>query len=881
MFSYRLHTGREARDPGVDRKYTENELSGLTTFQLREICYREKLVQGYINTMDRDKLIRTILKYRGAQKSRLISGKKEGGFERLEMVLSKYMTQPLSGEDSIQVPARIILYPGLKVDRLDGYQVSAGSLLSESNVLLVNEHQQLCAVLNLVKDGEQPGVFCLTADQNADIRKTLNRSYSLMFFREQDSDYLYRTYYEEEPLPPANLYFYRIPVSELEIRELEETDTVLAIDFGTTNTTAGAYLDMRHTGSSAAADMINDRIRPDAVNYVSFPDRTGRTEEWIELLPTVIAVKDCSDPDRMEYTYGFDALKLMRSSGYSSHCSVFHGLKRWVNDYDRTEEVMDEQGNMAVIKRSDMIRAYLLHVIAMAEHQFKCRFRHLHISSPVKMKPQFSQMFAEVLPEYTIESEKQLDEGLSVLFNTISDQIENNTFLDGETYKALVIDCGGGTTDLSSCDFRIEDGHISYKIDINTSYENGDTNFGGNNITFRILQFMKIVFASCYRGGRTEADIDRLIDVPSNDIFRYVDEFGVHAVYENFEATYREAEDIIPTYFKRYENRSREDYLRVRNNFYFLWEMAESMKKEFFHRTGILRNRFQGNEETRQENDLKITALDKWYLSILENGEFREVYQYPDVVFNIKEINHLIKADIYEIVRKFLDDFYRQGTLQDYSIIKLTGQSCRIDVFREALKEFVPGRSIEFKQKSAEAGQVPELKLACLRGALRYLSARNAGKIEATISHHAPVVPYSVTAYTHNGQERALVSSLERLNSIHGSISRPADVSQIELFLKDSEGGLRHKYVYTNDSSRYRSVMYSQIEQEYGEHIPQDETDSIMNGEVKFFVFSGNNHWGFHVVPVARQNEQLSIGPKSFFAFENDLSELDFFDGLK
>ena len=100
----------------------------------------------------------------------------------------------------------------------------------------------------------------------------------------------------------------------------------------------------------------------------------------------------------------------------------------------------------------------MLYIIRMAEHQFKCHFKHIHISSPVKMKAQFIGMFNHILPEYKIESEYALDEGMAVLYNTIANQIENDSFMDGEEYKALVIDCGGGTTDLSSCKFRIVDG---------------------------------------------------------------------------------------------------------------------------------------------------------------------------------------------------------------------------------------------------------------------------------------------------------------------------------------------------------------------------------------------------------------------------------------
>lgn len=181
--------------------------------------------------------------------------------------------------------------------------------------------------------------------------------------------------------------------------------------------------------------------------------------------------------------------------------------------------------------RLDIVRAYLEHVILTAEHQFKCRFKRLHLSAPVKMKAQFLEMFSEILPEYEIESEHSLDEGMSVLYNTIADGIERNAFMEGVPYQALVIDCGGGTTDLSSCRFTVEDGQIAYKLDIHTTYENGDTNFGGNNITYRIMQFMKIVFADYYSGRRAATDIDSLIAAPGADVFRQVDEAGVQSVY--------------------------------------------------------------------------------------------------------------------------------------------------------------------------------------------------------------------------------------------------------------------------------------------------------------------------------------------------------------
>ncbi|WP_064202730.1 hypothetical protein [Brevibacillus brevis] len=888
-YSYKLHLqkgssgdGNQRNHPG-EATYTRDELMEMTTFQLRNICYKEKLVGSVVNNLDREGLLHTILRFRGAEENLLIESTVPGGVERLEAVLHKYLNTPMPGVDVIKIPAKMCLYMGLAIGRLDNYHVESSKGLSESNVLLVNDHMELCGILHLRKDKDdkRAGHFTLHACQDAQLRKTVNQNYSLLFFRKQDSEYLYKAYHQDHPLPPVNLHYYKVPVTDLEIRELEETDAILAIDFGTSSTTAGAFLDHKYVRSPSSNDLLNGRIRLNAINYVSFPDTTQKNEEWIEVLPTAVSVADCSSPHDVRFHIGYEALRHMKKNGYSTNATVFQGIKRWVNSYHKVEEVMDSQGNTATVKRSDILRQYLLHVIQMAEHQFKCRFRHLHITSPVKLKTQFLEMFTEILPEYRIESEHALDEGMAVLFNTIADQIDKNSFLDGETYQALVIDCGGGTTDLSSCHFRIEDGHISYRIDIDTTYENGDTNFGGNNITYRIMQFMKIVFADYYGKGRQVTDIDQIIDIPGSEIFRYVDEYGVDSIYERFEARYREAEAILPTRYKEYENKSRDEYQRVRNNFHFLWDLADHMKKEFFRQTGILRNRFTSDTENRQEPDLKLTAVERWVLSIREDGRFRDVFDFPDVVFNAKEINHLIKADIYEILRVFLDDFYQQGRLADFSIIKLTGQSCRIDVFREALKEFVPGRSIEFRQKSEDAGKVPDLKLSCLRGALRYQSAKKAGFIEAQITNHAPIVPYSVTAFTHNKQERVLIHSQEKLSLVHGSISRPYGVGEVEFYLKENDGQLRQRYLYMDEPAQYKTVLYEDIASKYGTHIPQDETDSIQNGESKYFVFASGSEWGFHVVPVARLNEQLALGKKVFFAFESDLSELDFFDGMK
>ena len=57
-----------------------------------------------------------------------------------------------------------------------------------------------------------------------------------------------------------------------------------------------------------------------------------------------------------------------------------------------------------------------------------------------------------------------------------------------------------------------------------------------------------------------------------------------------------------------------------------------------------------------EEIDLHINRIEQWRLSVVNsNGELCE-QEYPDITFNAKEIDKLMRADIYYLVRKFLNN---------------------------------------------------------------------------------------------------------------------------------------------------------------------------------------------------------------------------------
>ena len=880
MKSYNLDIKRNTWE---NKKFTKDELVELSTYRLKKICNDYKIVNAFQYTYSREELIDIILKYRGENVSYLIDDEMEGGIERIQEALDANSMYKMKSRNQIKIPARIIVYEELGIKKVDLYKVTAENEIEESNVLLVNGNRNyVCGVFHLKKDKTTKNSYYLIANnKNLRLQGLTNKNYKFLFFNRNASEYLYKNYYNKGNLPPINMQYYEVPIIQFEIRNLEETKAVLCIDFGTSNTTAGVFLNDNYISTLCDNDLLNNRIDLNEINFVRFPYVDGDEEGFSKITPTSIYVSNCKEADNIKYRFGYEAKEQMKRNNYTGKGSVFQGIKRWINTYKRYEEVFDEYGNIAKVTRGEIISAYVDYVIKTAEHQFKCKFKKIYISSPVKLKEQFIKMFQDIVPDYEIESENVLDEGIAVLYNTIVNQISKGNYYNDEKYKALVIDCGGGTTDLSSCEFRIIRSDISFKVDMKTGFENGDTNFGGNNITYRIMQFMKIVFARYYQTNGERADIDELIPISNMDIYRRIDEFGVDKIYSTLEEYYEKAERIIPTRYRQFENRPGEEYQRVKNNFHFLWELAENMKKDFYSKTSILRNQFSLKKEIEnEETDLKITLLNNWELSVFEDGVLVTTNILPDVVFNIAEIHKLIKGDIYDIIRKFLEKYYETGEMMEYSILKLTGQSCKIDIFKEALKEFVPGRSIEFKQKKTKDDML-DLKLSCLRGIIKHVNSKTLGNIEISIENEAPVIPYRLSSMDFIGSQKTIIESGEKLTDATGSISKPLSAREVKFYLKNNEGELQKEYVYENQSIDYKKVLVEDLLDEYPGKIRQEDTDTIQDDEVKYFAFTAEDKWGFYILPVCRMDEQLHVGKKRYYAFEDDLSNLNFFDGLK
>lgn len=831
--------------------YLYDDLVKMTTYQLREISYRERLVKNTLSTLSKEELVRLIMRFRGKKEAALINSFIENGLEILEDTLKRVNLKETM-EQQIRVPAKLVLYQDTDLNYFDRCYIKTDLILDESNILLVDEQNKVYSVFNLKKGSDN--VYYIEKNRSVPIREIRRKQYSVLYFGNKGSDVLYDLYYGNITTIPTHLEAFRIPVIDVQVKELEAADVPLIIDFGSSNTTVGIF------------------GKQEEYKIVSVLNKT--TPQWEEttVIPSTIGIKEIHR-DWVDYRFGYEALEIARNNYLDEELPIFYDIKRWINDIERKEKVMSVDGAYIWLKRGDLLKVYLEYIIRISEQRFKKKFRRIQILSPVRQREKFRKIFQQLLVDYEVDC--SLDEGVAVLFHSIKGLIKSNQYEKNHWYKALIIDCGGGTTDLTSSIFKIDNNRVSYQISLESSYENGDTNFGGNNLTYRIFQLLKTRLAGYFTGNDPTKNMMCL----QENNFRFIDEHGVEAVYEQLEQAYAQAESVIPTKFHDYEQSGANEYFKVKNNFFYLYELAEEIKKVMF--TGEdyyeLLLTWKQKEEPAADFRRAVVYLDKWKIAMKSGGKFLNQNAEGELLFRLFEIRALLMVDVYGLIRKFMEDDFENGALDNYELIKLTGQSCQASLFVEAMKEYIPGRILHSTKKQKDPH---ELKVCCLDGALFYLQSKVLGYMDVSQQYEGGALPYELTAYTHEGYEKVLVAALHKAD-LTGHISRFMEGEQIEIHLRDPQGSELRNYFFHYTFDQMRPTTFEEIEENYPGKLIQDETDNIINGESKFFVWAEKKEWGFYILPVLRKDEILYGGDACFYDFEDDTWELNFFDGTK
>ena len=600
------------------------------------------------------------------------------------------------------------------VTALDGFYLDAKGYADEldcSGLALLNQQEEFMATGHLEMGTDQHLHLVLAAEDIDYQMLQKNNQYNLLLFGKETAYLL-----------PCKVFF----------NPLERAERALCLDFGTSNTTAGSY------GLLPGDD-------PDQLEFVPFLDKRGAEPRQQKMVPTIVYVQKI-DEQGPHFLYGYEAQARVEAQDYNTTASVFYELKRWISHLDEEETIYDEEGNRTKISRRTILKSYIRFVIRQAEQYFAVKFQQLHFTAPVKLKGAFIDQIKNLFDgEYEVLSaERSLDEGMAIVYKYISRQVEAGKIKEGKAgHPIMISDCGGGTTDLARCEYMLLPSSTDTPVlQITTAFENGDPNFGGNNLTYRILQMLKV---KMHHYHQTQQDISmKEMFITENEMLDVIDrekEDGYKRIYQKFEQAYADAEDFIPTRFA--EEMMIAKSQKLRRNYYYLWKMAEDYKKSFYKaQTDIV----DLDLDDPEDREIGCGNETMYYLYERDGqGNLQKVDNpLKGLHITIKDVERLFYADIYNLWVRVLpmDELAQTNFRFDY---KLAGQSCKINLFAQLLKEFIPGRYLrsgdKVKQNQSNESQ---LKLDCLEGALRYIRDTDDGIIEPHIEAALPNWQYTI-----------------------------------------------------------------------------------------------------------------------------------------
>lgn len=623
-------------------------------------------------------------------------------------------------------------------------------------VYLFNAKDEKCGELTIVEEDNKK--YMVSLEKAIDYKRLVNSNTCKILAIDK---YDHEKAYESEPV-------------SLEVKQLEEFQGILCIDFGTSNTSVGAYFPQ-------------DKEK----KFVKFQDTLNQNVER-ETTPTIVYVEDCSEPNHIQYKFGYDAKKAIKLQEYDFNNSIFYEIKKWLINIHKKEKIVDGKLAKTEVERKVILRAYLDYILRKAQNQLKYRFKKLHFSAPIRLKGEYIRSLQEILPEYEVlEKEKCLDEGVAIIYNTYKEEMNSDEEKNTDK-KIMIIDIGGGTTDVISSNFVFHESQKGSQVEIKTFPENSNSNFGGNDITYRIFQYLKIKIAK-YLQDNTFIQIDELIKMKETNILSSIDDNkSKEEVYRLFETEYAKASEILPTNFQtNKEFVTGKEKRLLKKNFYLLWEAAESIKIKFYESTSVVKIEL----DEQQNKDIKIPNLDNLVFFIVENNELRKREEILPISISIKEIEKLIYGDAYKIIVDILGD--KENNLTNvYRRLKLSGQTCKITLFRELLKEFIPGKQFRDHNNSED-----KLKLKCIEGTIDYTSDIDAGVIIPKITSERGMLKNTLKV-ERNGE-------IEVLNEKETKIlSYADDANNVTINVYDWEGKFVKTEVY-NIKKKENKKAYS------------------------------------------------------------------------
>jgi hypothetical protein len=716
----------------MSRKYTKEELDDMELHTLKEICIEERIRPESIDTYkDKYMLVKLIFQYCGEESDPYIRDWHETKVKNLGRAIKEYGKE--NKEIKVKTSGNLTLYKDM--DSLDEkgneFQVITKAPIGATSAVLADRDGNIKAIFDISKKIKNEGdehVYYMTLKSgmmDSSLPTGSYRNFYMIFFI-KDFKEATRLYDIVNHGADISVSYIKTDIDETVVLEAEETADELVIDYGTSFTTAGVYAGDRvklvYFYSDEICEFEKNKENPKPTKLAECR-KCGRCA----LCPSIVAVKSVKE-SAVNYIYGREAKK----RNPTAQNSVFLDTKRWVNTYEELINVTDFNGEKTNVQRSVIIKNFLTYIIKQAEQQNKVKYKNIYFTSPVKQRDLSIKMYKDILyPRYTVKTEDTIDEAMAVVYDSIAERIvKRDPEIYDRQHNVLMIDCGGSTSDMVKCSYEITQGNEN-KIEIHVEYISGNTNFGGNNLTYLIMQYLKIKLA-CYYDKQPAPDIHSLLNgeykdskkkdgedaenkkdtkdtenIGNYDMYSIMDEpvlllrkkigesdsgeaiysddateipSGYDRTYAKFDEAYNEASKIIPTAWMKRESNGKlvfensSNLKDIKGNFYFLWDLAEKIKVKLYSRVEF----YEYSLDELRFNKSNYAIYRKY-----PDGSFKKDTEYPPMRISRYEINFLIAPEIYRLLKKFVQPYYNQNLFIQPRMYSLLKESIEDEKFAE------------------------------------------------------------------------------------------------------------------------------------------------------------------------------------------------------
>lgn len=228
-----------------------------------------------------------------------------------------------------------------------------------------------------------------------------------------------------------------------------------------------------------------------------------------------------------------------------------------------------------------------------------------------------------------------------------------------------------------------------------------------------------------------------------------------------------------------------------------MWRLAEKIKIEFFNSMKV---QFDFCDQDIKE--LLVDSSNDYFYVNKNNTLTKEMNPLKNVTITNKDVERIICGDIYGLLYGLMkngdlsDDLNKERKVENFDYYKLSGQSCKISMFKELLKEYIPGRKLRpYSNKRNESSNKSEtLKLECLQGCIKYIKDQRGHELNIVSAVEKPKIIYNIFIKNDHSEDEMIFDcmNLEPESTIFKLFNHNA--SEMTFDVKNKDGAVESSF---------------------------------------------------------------------------------------